>query len=198
MRVFSASRTTESVPATGRKSGLPGAALPRPKRTDPPGLPLPTDPRTWEPWRRRTYGTRFFAAPRPPLTEDQRSAVYFAARAVVRETMRALGLGRFPEQRWHDWLCRRAEAFARLSPRLRPRLLGPHDREWLRVYMRNWLYGGLRRTDPFLAECLPPEMGDGASPLDHPRAPWREWRLPRLQGAASPRRPRQSKGREAA
>ena len=155
------------------------APIPRAKRTDPPGLPLPTDPRTWTPGRRRIYGDRWFAAPRPPLNEDQRSAVHFAARAVVREVMLALGLRRFPEQRWQDWLGRRAEAYARLSKRLRPRLTGEHDREWLRVYMRNWLYAGLRRTDPPLAECLPPEMWNGASPLEHAGAPWRVWRLKR-------------------
>lgn len=151
--------------------------LPLSKRTDPPGLPLPTDPRTWEPWRRRAYGDRWFATPRAPLTEDQRFAVHFAARAVVREVMLALELGRFPQKRWHDWLCRRAECFARLSKKLRPRLLGPHDREWLRVYMRNWLFSALRRTGHPLADCLPPEMWSGANPLDPGVVAWRRWRL---------------------
>jgi|GEM_PF-3370133 len=157
--------------------------LPRPKRTDPPGLPLPTDPRTWAPWRRRLHGSRWFASPRPPLTEDQHSVVHFAARAVVREVMLTLALRRFPEKRWHDWLCRRAECYARLSRRLRPRLLGEHDREWLRLYMRHWLYAALRRTSPHLADCLPPEMWAGANPLEHGVVAWRRWRLKPLRAA---------------
>jgi hypothetical protein len=118
------------------------------------------------------------------LTEDQRSAVHFAARAVVREVMLALKRRRFPEKRWRDWLCRRAECYARLSKKLRPRLLGAHDREWLRVYLRNWLYTALRRTDPWLADCHPPEMWAGASPLDHASPVWREWRKKKLRPAA--------------
>lgn len=90
--------------------------------------------------------------------------------------MATLGLRRFPRARWIDWLCRRAECYARLSKKLRPRLTGPHDREWLRIYMRNWLYTALRRTQPHLADCLPPEMWSGASPLAHGIVTWRAWR----------------------
>lgn len=158
--------------------------LPRSKRIDPPGLPMPTDPRTWAPSRRRLYGPRWFASPRPPLTEDQHAAIHFAARAVIREVMLTLQpVRRFPEKRWHDWLCRRAECYARLNKQLRPRLLGPQDREWLRVYMRNWLYAALRRTSPHLADCLPPEMWAGANPLDHGVVAWRRWRLKPLRAA---------------
>lgn len=79
--------------------------------------------------------------------------------------MLALGLGRFPEKRWQDWLCRRAEAYARVSRRLRPRFTGGRDREWLRVYMRHWLYCGLHRTRSPLAGRLSPDMWCGVSPL---------------------------------
>ncbi len=106
----------------------------------PPGLPLPSDPRTWPAWKRALRAHRWFLTPGPPFNEDQQAYAHFAARAVVRGVMLAFDLRRFPEKRWIDWLCRRAEAYARLSRRLRPRLTGPHDREWLRVYMRNWLY----------------------------------------------------------
>lgn len=133
---------------------------------------MPTDPRTWPAWKRALRAHRWFLMPRPPFNEEQQAYAHFAARAVVREVMRAFDLRRFPEKRWMDWLCRRAEAYARLSRRLRPRLTGPHDREWLRVYMRYWLFCGLRRSDYALGRRLPPDMWSGHSPLTHGPAPW--------------------------
>ena len=144
--------------------------LPRAKRTDPAGLPLPADPRTWPEWRQRLRAHRVYLRPRPPFTEDEFVYCWNAADCVVLEVIWALNLRRFPRKQWIDWLCRRAEAFYRVKRRMRARFRGPCDREWLRVYMRNWLFTALRQNDYRIGCRLPPEMWAGHSPFVPSRA----------------------------
>ena len=136
--------------------------LPSARRSDPPGLPLPTDPRTRPVWRRS------FARPQPPFTDFQASLCHNAAEAVVNEVQAVTHERRFSRQRWIDWLCRRTEAYYRTSRGLRERFSGPHDREWFRVYQRHWLHTALLRTNFKYRRLLPPEMWGGHSPLACP------------------------------
>ncbi len=127
---------------------------------------MPTDPRTRPVWRRS------FARPQPPFTEEQAAYCLSAAEAVVNEVQAVTREARFPRQRWIDWLCRRTEAFYRTSRGIRARLSSPHDREWLRVYQRHWLFTALLRTNFKYRRQLPPEMWGGHSPMDCPPTFW--------------------------
>jgi len=150
--------------------------LPPARRTDPPGLPMPTDPRTRPVWRRS------FARPQPPFTENQAAYCRIAAEAVVNEVQAVTREARFPRQRWIDWLCRRTEAYYRTSRGLRTRFSGPHDREWMRVYQRHWLHTALLRTNFKYRRLLPPEMWAGHLPLDCPPM----WPTSRFSANSSP------------
>jgi hypothetical protein len=123
---------------------------------------MPTDPRA------RPVYLRSFARPQPPFTEDQAAYCRVAAEAVVNEVQTVAREARFPRQRWLDWLCRRTEAYYRTSRGLRERFSGPHDREWLRVYQRHWLFAALCQTNARYRRLLPPEMWGGHAPLDCP------------------------------
>ena len=136
--------------------------LPPSRPTDPPGLPMPTDPRT------RPVYRRSFPRPQPPFDDFQATLCWNAAEAVVDEVQAVTRERRFARQRWMDWLCRRTEAYFRTSRRIRTRLIGPHDRHWFRVYQRHWLHTALLRTRGRYRQLLPPEMWGGHSPLDGP------------------------------
>lgn len=156
----------------------PDIPLPAAKRTDPPTLPIPTDPRTWPDWRRAFSGRSFSARPQSLWTFEHGLAPEIVAGCVVREVMLCTGVTRFPEKRWADWLTRRALALYRVHRVFRARMNGPHEREHCHTYMRNWLFTALRRTGWKYAEVLPPEMWAGHPSLREAITPWKRWRLP--------------------
>ena len=170
---------------TRKATGQREIPLPAAKRTDPPTLPIPTDPRTWPQWERNLRGRHYFARPQSPWTFEHGLAPEIVDRCVVREVMLCVGVERFPEARWADWLTRRALALYRVHRVFRARMNGPHEREYCYTYLRNWLYTALRRTGWKYAEVLPPEMWSGHPPLREAIAPWKRWRLPALARQAA-------------
>ncbi|MEY2879508.1 MAG: hypothetical protein RLZZ15_1888 [Verrucomicrobiota bacterium] len=120
----------------------------------------------------------FFERPQSPLPENHALTPEFVAESVVREVSLALGLARFPEKRWADWLARRAHALYRLHRRFRARLNGPQGRGHCAVCMRHWLYIALHKTRWRYATVLPETMWSGHAPTRGSLTPWKIWRLP--------------------
>jgi hypothetical protein len=173
-----AKRVATGASKRSRPAAAPEIPLPVAKRTDPPTLPIPTDPRTWPEWQRALHGRRYFARPQAPWSFDHGLAPEIVAAQVVREVVSCTGVARFPEKRWADWLTRRALALYRVHRVFRARMDGPHERLYCYTYLRNWLYTALRRTGWKYADLLPPEMWAGQPPLREAIPEWKRWRLP--------------------
>jgi hypothetical protein len=157
-------------------SKAPEIPLPHSKPGDPPSPRIPSDPRTWHPCLRRLRARKYFLRPQSPWTDDHGLAPEIVAACVVREVMLALDLTRFPAKCWADWLTRRAHALYRIDRQFRRRLNGADERAWCYIYMRHWLYIGLRKSGWKHADLLPEEMHAGHQPKRESLTVWKRGR----------------------